>query len=369
MSAHTRSPSIRHIQTLSHPFVVSSFDVRLYSHKQFKSVVLITGGVQGSISLFSSPLSHLHFTLQKRFRAHARQICGLHLHHHKPLFISHDRYANELKVWSFNAITSPCVIHSLPHPSEVSCANYSESGLLLTGCRNSLLLTDCRNGLLRVYGKEPLFSLLWSCQTSGYICSLVGSPSNRICACLTSGNSYAVQVWDSSFQTIFRLPQQDTWRNGVVFASNDLVMSSGGISDKIYWCHISKPKAMKVFIETDVLPFCGDVLKIIIQYLPFITHATHHTLPNTVGSVTQLSSEVVGVQCFDCMFRLYKVNGSEPRLLASLPHKSCKSCNSLATCVYPCSGKESGFMITSSGYLGWSRDVNISVASSQVWII
>jgi len=43
----------------------------------------------------------------------------------------------------------------------------------------------------------------------------------------------------------------------------------GGVCDanKVYWYHISKPKVMKVFVEKDVLPFCRDVLKIIIQYL------------------------------------------------------------------------------------------------------
>ena len=110
--------------------------------------------------------------------------------------------------------------------------------------------------------------------------------------------------------------------NALVFASNDLLMSSGALN-KVYWYHMSKPDVMKVFMENDVLPFCRDVLKIIREYLPFVTRVTHDKLPNYVAHVAALSREVVCAQCDDNVLRLYKVDGNEPRLLASLFHRYC----------------------------------------------
>jgi len=104
------------------------------------------------------------------------------------------------------------------------------------------------------------------------------------------------------------------------------------------------------------------VLKIVIEYLPLLTRVTHDKLPHHVESVVALSSEVVGAQCEDDMLRLYKVDGNDPRLLVSLPH-TCRW--RLATCVYPCSGKETGFMLASLT----GGDVHISITTSQVWIM
>jgi len=285
---------------------------------------------------------------------HAANIRCLHFYRRKPLFVSASD-DKTVKVWNFKDITAPYLLKSLPNPGSVFSVKYSESGLLLIGCFD---------GMVRVYGKEPLFSLCWSFNTSGYIYSVSWSPSNRICASFKSGNACAVQVWDSSFQTIFKLQQRDVPWNGVAFASNDLLMVSDGTSNKVYWYNISKPKVMKVFMERDVLPFCRDVLKIVIEYLPFVTRVTHNDLPDKGGCVTALSSEVVGVKCDDDVLRLYNVDGNDPRLLVSLPHKYC---NSLATCVYPCSGKETGFMLASSSFM--SRDVIISITTPQVCIM
>jgi len=367
MSAkHTHTPSIRHIQTLSHTcfdVIFSVVDIRicstddegLHSVHSAHSVVLIVGGIHGSISVYNAALSHkaqgLQFTLRNGFQAHANCINGLHFHHHKRLFVSNSA-GQVVKVWSFNDITTPRLIQCLPHPHSIRSAKYSQSGLILT----------CGDNLLRVYGKEPLFSLCWSFQTSGYIYSVGWSPSNRICASFPSGNYGVVQVWDSSFQNIFKLQQNRVcvW-DGLVFGSNDLLMSSSG-ANRVYWYHISKPKVMKVFLEKDVLPFCRDVMKIIIQYLPFDTRVTHDELPSTVGPVVALSSEVVGAQCADHMLRLYTVYGNEPHLLARIPHKDCTS---LATCVYPCSGKETVCILASSD----GTDVIVSVITSQVWLM
>jgi len=268
--AHTVTLSVRHIQTLSHSYHVCVVDMRIWFNKEFNSAVLITAGIQGSIVVYSSPLSHaqsLQFTLRKRFQAHSNVILCVHFHYSKPLFVS-SGYDNKVNVWNLKDITTPRLIQCLPHSQRVWSTKYSQSGLLLTASYA---------GVLRVYGKEPLFSLCWTFKTFSRIWSIAWSPSNRICAVFESGISYVVQVWDSSFQTLFQL-QQDSICNsdGVLFASNDLLLSAGGRANKLYWYHISKPKVMKVF-EKDLLPFCRDVLKIIIQYLPFVAHNTHVT--------------------------------------------------------------------------------------------
>jgi len=373
MSAkHTHTPpSVRRIQTLSHSHVVRSLVIRIVSNKSVNcnalksSVVLIVGDHSGRISLYTSPLSPtqpLHFTLRKRFQAHANGgIMGLHLHYHKSLCVSH--YRKDVKVWNFEDIAAPRLIHCLPQGSWVVSVKYSESGLLLTACVSSY------NSVLHVYGKEPQFSLCWSYKIAGQVFSMAWSPSNRIGAVLHTGDSYAVQIWDSSFQTICKLKQDNICAldNALVFASNDLLMYSGGDSNKVYWYHISKPKVMKVFLDTGVLPFCRDVLKIIRQYLPLVTRVTHNKLPDNVGRVVSLSSEVVGAQCRDDKLHLYKVDVNEPRLLAALPlpHHFWAP---LATCVYPCSsGKETLFILASilQGFFN-AKHVIVSVTASEV---
>jgi len=375
---HTLS-SIRHIrehQTLPHSGIVSSLDIRTLNvtdsnkHSHI-SLVLITAKTEGTISVYvTSSLSvtqlhtqqqqhtltqRLQFTRQKGFQAHSDSIDGLHFHHHKPLFASASA-DRSVKVWNFQDITTPRLIKCLPHPSVVWDARYSKSGLLLIGCFDEML---------RVYGKEPLFPLVWSVQLDDIV-SIAWSPCNRICASFKSGNCLYMQVWSSSFQTIFKLPQDGVWNtdNGLVFASNHLLLSSRGWgTNTVYWYRMSKPKVMKVFLDTCVLPFCRDVLNIVIEYLPFVTRVTHDTIRDMVGPVASLSPEAVVAQGYDDKIYLYKVDGKKPLLLVRLPHKYCRS---LVTCVYPCSGKEIGFMLVSATR---KYEVCISVITSQVCIM
>jgi len=189
--------------------------------------VLIVGDALGYIDLYQTPLfqsQRIKFTLQRRFQAHANQsVFSLHFHHHKPLFVSaaEDEY---LKVWSFADITNPRLIKSLRHPDTVWDTRYSKSGLLLTACED---------GTLRVYGQDPLFSLCWSCKISTMIYSLAWSPSNRICASFRAGVSYAVQVWDSAFQTIFKL-EQNCPRYGLVWCLLQTI-----------WCYLQVATQMR----------------------------------------------------------------------------------------------------------------------------
>jgi len=297
MSAnHTHTPTVRHLQTLSHTCEVSALAIRLCSNKLLTSILLIAGGFDGSVSVYKSPVSSaqcLHFTLQTRVQHSAEFIHFVHFHRCKPLFISAAYESKSMvKVWNYTDLANPRLIKSLPHPKLVLSAKYSESGLLLTGCDD---------GVIRVYGQEPLFSLCWSFQTSKYsasgVWSVCWSPCNRIGAIFAAGDSCYVQVWDSSFQTIFKLQQYASPNKGLAFASNDLLISSGYDDNKVYWYQMSKPKVMKVFVESNVLPFCRDVLKIVIEYLPFVTRVRSDNVGGEVGPVISLSSEVAGALC------------------------------------------------------------------------
>jgi len=358
MSAkRTHKLPVRHIQALLHAQKKRVKCLDMCALEDMKSVVLIIGYANGDASIYKTSLSrtqHLNFTLQHRWHAHNMDVAALHIHHNALRFVS-GSYDTDVKVWNIEDITTPRLIKRLAHPNLHFSATYSPSGRIVTGCID---------GVLRVYEQEPLLSLCWNFETPSYIYSVACSPSNRIAASFTSGISNVVQVWDSAFQTLFRLRQESVIcrNNGLVFASNDLLISSGGASKKVYWYHMSKPKVMDVFMEKNVLPFCRDVCKIIITYLPFVTHVTHHTLPNRVGAVTALNSQLAISSCRNGVLYLYE---NKTRLLGSLPYYYAEA---LVTCVYPCTGKRTGFVLASA-YAGYGYDVDISVTVSHVIIV
>jgi len=219
-AVHKGRLSLKRIQTLPHTDALTCLDMR--SSKDSTAVILITGLENGDVRVYKSPLSHtqrLHFTLQHRFHPHSGYVYDVNLHPHKALFISASEDA-DLKVWNIKDVTAPRLIKRIPHPAAVYCCKYSRSSLIATGCADRVL---------RVYDKEPLLSLCWSFDTScsGYIQCVAWSPSNYIAASFALVNSCDVQVWDSAFQTVFKLRQEGAScsRNGLVFASNDLLMS------------------------------------------------------------------------------------------------------------------------------------------------
>jgi len=356
MSVQHKHVTSKRVQTLSHASDVYCLDMRLSDDRI--TVTLITGLWNGDVQIYESTLSHtqrLNFTLQCRFTAYAN---ALHIHRHRPLFITASD--DDVKVWEFKDITAPHLIKTIHHPKYVYCAKYSNSGLIATGGVDHYL---------RVFEKEPLLSLRWSFMVSGSIWSLAWSPSNRLAAYFRSGNSYAVQVWDSSFQPLFTLQQEGAFHgnHGLVFASNDLLMSSGRRSKNVYWYHMCKPKVMSVFMEKDMLPFCRDVMKIIIAYLPFVTHVTHHTHPDSVGTVTAVNSQLAVSSCKDGMLRLYQVhgNGNKPHVIASLSHYYAEQ---MASCVYRCTGEETSFVVVSKRF-GISNVCIHVITVPQVWIL
>ena len=103
---------------------------------------------------------------------------------------------------------------------------------------------------------------------------------------------------------------------------------------------------MRVFMEKNIMfPFCRDVMKLIISYVPRVRCVTT-VLTQRVGSVAALNSELVIVSC--CQYsglstgkevlNIYKFpNEYEPRLLASMPGVTMQSC--LVTCEAPWYGQ------------------------------
>jgi len=349
LHAHEPSINIKHIQTLSHAQYVWSLDMRTwpcqcpYNKGKGKGktaattvLLLITGQDNGDISLFNTPLSNIHFKLQKVLHAPRMGITALHFHRYKSLFLSASEDGN-VKIWTLKDMNTPCLMKCIRHPDGVSCAKYAYSGRLLTGCNDRVI---------RVYGKEPLFSLLWSVKLSGDICSVAWSPSNRLAALFAvSVNSLIVQVWDVSFQSLFKHTQTGAVLGiqTLAFVSNDLLIFSGGFSKTLYRYHMmSKSKVTNVLMETIALPFCKDVLHIIVRYLPLETHIKVDSYVRSVGAVTAFSSQVVGLSCFDSILRVYTVCGNEKRLLASLSHEYCGD----LVCVYP-GGSETGLVLAS----------------------
>ena len=324
-----RKHSVKLIQTLSLSPHVESVDMRYTEDRS--AAILLVGLWNGEVCIYRAPLSHaqpIHFDVLKRFRAHSAEVHVIHMHPTKPVFVS----ASEdclVKIWSVREATAPLLVKSIKHPGTVWSARYSSSGLLLTGCGEV-------GGVLRVYGMEPLCSLRWSCEFGAHteFYSVAWSPSNHIAAVFGASRAYTVQVWDSDFHTLFQHKQ-----NGVVwcdsalsFASDDVLISSGGKSKNLYLYNIPKSKA------------------------------TTYPCPDTVLAVTSLSSEIVCASCYDNMLRVYKVHGSQLQLLATLPHTACFS---LASCLYPY--KDTGYVLAFSDLC--SHNIHISVTSRfSYWV-
>ena len=159
----------------------------------------------------------------------------------------------------------------------VLVAKYSLNGLLLTGCMG---------GMLRVYGVEPLCSLRWSCKVTGWFWSVAWSPTNRIAAVFLSGDAYAVRVWDSAFHVLLEHRQDGALdsNNGIVFASDDLLLCSGQEAHTLYLYNIHESK----------ITTC-------------LSHPVH--------AVAILSSELVCASGDDDMLRVYNVNGESTSIV------------------------------------------------------
>ena len=200
--------------------------------------IVITGDAYGCIKSYHSPISKQTsiyftelFTLSNRLPHSHNPILCIHLHRSKALFVSGSK-DNNVKIFNFKDMTS---IATLPHPKPVTSAKYSNSGLLLTYCKN----------VLRVFGSDPAFTPIWSFEADGSIRSATWSPANRIAASYrivrsnkkrkcnrktrkTQG-THIVQVWNERFYTLFKHKQKFALfgSHGLVFASNNLLFVSG----------------------------------------------------------------------------------------------------------------------------------------------
>jgi len=349
---------LQHTQTLDFANSIYSIDMRIFrclydenSNKNAAAVIaLCVGDLDGNISVYTSSLQHIHFTRQHIFHTHTQQVNAIHFHRSKPLFVSASNDKN-VKVWRYDHKCAPRLITCLDLPSRVYSCRYSQSGLLLTGGAS---------GFLGVYGEEPAFSVCWSFKAPNDIDSVAWSPSNRIAAGYRlSSYAYAVRIWDSSFKTIFIHKQKDLFFGNycLAFPSDNLLISSGGTENKLYCCHMSTPKVMNTL---SVLPFCRDVLKIVIAYLPLVTRVTHIRYPSVIGAVKAFSSQIMASTCSDNVLRVHKLHKNQLFLMARLPYPELQ-CQCLASCPYP--GTDIGFVIAYSN-VGSRTDVRIATIQS-----
>ena len=279
-------------------------------------VVLMTGCHSGHVAIYLSHPLHIQFKLHHRFKAHDEKVAVLHIHPLKSLFVSASKpYINNVYIWSWRVsnMKNPVLIKTLPQPSQVLTAQFSKSGLLLTGCLD---------GTLRVYEKEPLYAIRSSLALGGFVHAVSWSPSNRIAATYArftnnrrSGS--VTQIWTSSFETLFR-HTHNARLSGVVFTSSDALLCSLS-SDSISTVSVlSKDALLKAFISTNSLPFCTDVLKIIVTYLAGTATITDTPVPEKWYRFVPISSQTVAAFCMDDKLRLYKVADNKASLLGSV---------------------------------------------------
>jgi len=345
--------SILHTQTLSHSHHVRAMDMRLTNDGT--TAILLTGDENGCVWIYRAPMGvhipRVHFVLCQRYLAHMDFINMVHLHPKRAVFIS-AADDNCIKVWNIHNLTAPHLITRIPHPDWVFCNKYSPSGLLLTGCWDDML---------RVFDPQQKYALRWSFKASSNIYSIAWSPSNCIAASFYSHTDAAcvVQVWDSSFRPLFRQSHRNSMVGyyGLAFIANDLLLSSDWNSKTLYWL-MSRHKLMSLIGK--VVPFCRDVIQMILKFLPLIRSDPY---PKATGAVLALNSQLVAASCRDASLRIYRLRNDLPHLLASFSHKYCEM---LASCAYAGHGhgQHTGFVIATAWCM--SHDVKICVTSSKV---
>jgi len=320
--------SIKRVRTLSYSHVVYSAHLR--ATDDMSAAILVVALDNGDVCIYRTPLSHtkpIQFHLLKRLHAHAGVVNTAFIHPTKPLFVTASNDYT-VKVWTLKSGTGPLPIKCIEHPTSVCYAKYSPSGLLAT-C--------CTGGFLRVYGVEPLFSLRWSCQLPQAIYGIAWSPSNHLAAI---HGDIQVRVWDTAFRTVFQhklINASCYYGSGyiLVFASDDVLLCSGFHSGILYSCNIPN------------------------------STVTAHKPKNgkQVLAVTALSSEIMCVSYNGDTLRVYKVHGTELRLLATLPFTESYI---LSSCV--CPYKDAGYVLASADWD--STDVFISVTSrfNRYWV-
>jgi len=330
-----RKHKIKLVQTLSQSHHVSSMHMR--ASDDMTSAILLIGLNNGDVDLYRTRLSHspIRFHLLKRLHAHTDTVNAIHMHPtDEVLFVSASDDDN-VKIWSIKAeLKAPVLIKCIEHPDCVWGVKFSRSGMLLTGGDG---------GVLRVYGVEPLCSLRWRCKLPGAVYLVAWSPSNFIAALFdVRTGGCAVKVWDSTFHALFEHKHIYAlcYNNGLSFASDYLLVCSGRTSKYLCAYDISKSK-----VKVTAYPYKVN------RY------------PYMVAAVTALSYDIVCETCDDYMIRIYQVQETQLRLLATLPHE-CG--NYLSGCVYPCT--DAGYVLASTKFSDKDVYIEVTCRFNQYWM-
>jgi len=242
-------------------------------------------------------------------------------------------------VWKIEEMKSGNCAHliaSLTHPETVYCAKYSSSGMILTGCDD---------GVIRLYDPEPLFSLRWKFKGQGNgrvtVESVAFSPSNRIAASFRFRQnvqinfvtehsakycSFMVQVWDSSFRTLFKYePKRVNLK--LTFASNEVLVACG--HGTVVWYNVSNS----------------------------YSEVKYSDYPTTALAVAKLHGGFVAVSYSADELHVYKVDGNQVYLLRRFPLGVCKCLASLLH-----SGIDAGFVLAC---VPWLDSENIIICHTD----
>jgi len=305
---HKHKHSIKHVQTL-HSTSDRVRAIHMRAIDDMTALLLLTGLSNGDITIYRTPLSYtqpIQFTHLKHFHAHDDRISVLHIHATKLMFVSASTDGG-VKIWSLKDVThtTPLLIQYIKlHPDRVNSAKLSHGDMLLTGCDN---------GVIRVRSVKPPFYLRWMSLLPGGIYSVAWSPSsNRIAASFhTTACMCAVQVWDSStFRTLFKHSQNGAFVNnyGMSFASEDLLICSGYISQNMYTYNIQTSKVTTYPYHDEVCTtkhFTSIVIftPLYMYILTTHTHTNTHTHTYTLQRHKGFGGYVItDTECTDCLY-------------------------------------------------------------------
>jgi len=370
--------TLRRVQTISHAYTVTSLDIRVNNDKTV--AVLLTGSHTGRIRIDVAPLSNnnlkLHFKCARVFRAHVHHIAAIHYHPCRETWFltAAPSTSSQVIVWSLGDLEHPqfrfrsSIDLSM---GSLTCAKYSHSGMILTGDNSGLLLLYGEQVPCQDAGKSTLPSprVFWSFQQldNRSVACVAWSTSNLMAACFGDDTTNDVRVWDAdaSFQLIYK--SSSRYKTELRSLNFPLVFAGAGAEQQLLvfsefeFCDLSYRVTIILQNKHSILPFCGDVLKIITTYVSqnvsekYQPHAYPYFYFRVIAPSLMLASCT-----FPSSFDLIEIDHNKPKVLTHLLMKD--KAARFVTCAHP--EIRRGCIIASIPQF-YSRRVIISVIGSK----